>query len=330
MVGSDDSRATWSWRPPAHLRAVVSLFVVFLTACTAGGSSSVGPSTSQEHSPSAIWTPTPGERWQYQLQSHKGAFPSTGGINVDICEVPFAAGACVRPTVFDIDLYANLETGELNTAAVAAIHAAGGHAVCYIDAGSIETYRPDYQRFVNFDRSCHGCLIGNPFSKIFNDENYANLNNDQGQRDFMLKMNRARVAKCRQAGFDAVEFDVVDSWQTSASRSGWRISPDTQMIFNRALADIAHDFGMAVGLKNDLDQVSELEPSFDFAINEQCFQYHECDSLDPFVQAGKAVFTVEYRTEPAVFCPKAADTGFSSILKSPSFSLYDEPYTPCR
>ena len=313
-----------------RVRVAILVFVVLLTACTSEGNSAVGSSNPPSASSSGLWKPTPGERWQYQLQSHKGAFPATGGINVDICAIPFTGGSCVRPAVFDIDLYANLDTAALNSAAVDAIHAAGGHAICYIDAGSIETYRPDYQKFVSFDRACNGCLIGNPFSKIFNDENYANLNNDHGQRDFMLKMNRARVAKCKRAGFDAVEFDVVDSWETSASRSGWHISAQTQLIFNRALAGIAHSFGMSAGLKNDLEQVSQLEPSFDFAINEQCFQYHECGNLDPFVQAGKAVFTVEYRTDPATFCAKADELGFSSIVKSPSFSLFDEPYKPCR
>src|SRR5438552_5061760 len=123
MVGSDDPRAARIRRPVDHVRAAVSLFVVLFTACTAGGGSAIGPSTPPGGPRSNIWTPTPGERWQYQLQSHKGAFPSTGGINVDICDVPFAGGSCVRPTVFDIDLYANLKTAELNTAAVAAIHA---------------------------------------------------------------------------------------------------------------------------------------------------------------------------------------------------------------
>jgi hypothetical protein len=305
--------------------------LLFPPACTGAGREPNPPASSSiSPSGSGMWQPTPGERWQYQLQSHDGAFPSTGGINVDICEVPFAGGTCVRPSVFDIDLYADLKTGELNTAAVAAIHASGGHAVCYVDAGSIETYRPDYQRFVEFDHACNGCLIGKPFSKIFNDENYANLNNDQGQRDFMLKMNDARVAKCKEAGFDAVEFDVVDSWQTSADHSGWDISARTQLVFNRALAGIAHDYGMAAALKNDLPQIPQLEPTFDFAINEQCFQYHECDNLSRFVQDGKAVLTVEYRTPLDAFCPKAAKLGFDSILKAPNFSLYDLPYVPCR
>src|SRR2546425_866593 len=85
----------------------------------------------------------------------------------------------------------------------------------------------------SLDRACNGCLIGNPFSKIFNDENWANINNDQGQRDFMLKMNEARVAKCRQAGFDAVEFDVVEAYNSSYRTVGWHISPQTQLIFNK-------------------------------------------------------------------------------------------------
>jgi hypothetical protein len=232
--------------------------------------------------------------------------------------------------VFDIDLYAIGSKPTLNTAAVDAIHAAGGHAICYIDAGSIETYRPDYQRFVAFDRACDRCLIGHPFSKIFNDENWANINNDQGQRDFMLKMNEARVARCEQAGFDAVEFDVVEAYNSGVKTTGWHISPQTQLVYNRALADIAHQHGMAVGLKNDLGQIPALLPEFDFAINEQCFQYNECDNLELFVQAGKPVFQVEYRVPPKEFCPKADAANFNSILKSPHFSLFDTPYTPCR
>ncbi len=48
-------------------------------------------------------------------------------------------------------------------------------------------------------------------------------------------------------------------------------------------------------LKNDLGQVRDLLPYFDAALNEQCFQYDECNRLRPFMSAGKAVFTVEYR-----------------------------------
>ena len=50
------------------------------------------------------------------------------------------------------------------------------------------------------------------------------------------------------------------------------------------LANTAHANGLAIGLKNDLNQVAALQPLFDFAVNEQCVQYSECDMLDPFLQ----------------------------------------------
>ena len=113
-----------------------------------------------------------------------------------------SGGGCVTPEVFDIDLYVDTNvSGEgnfvVNTAAVDAIHAAGGHAICYIDAGDAETYRPDYQRFVDFDEACDGCLIGNPFSQVFPDEFFLNINNDEGQRAFILQVNRDRRAEVR-------------------------------------------------------------------------------------------------------------------------------------
>ena len=34
---------------------------------------------------------------------------------------------------------------------------------------------------------------------------------------------------------------------------------------------------------------------FDWALNEQCFQYQECGLLTPFRNAGKAVMNIEYK-----------------------------------
>ena len=68
---------------------------------------------------------------------------------------------------------------------------------------------------------------------------------------------------------------------------------------------------------------------------EECFQYHFC-SGDPspgevaFVEAGKAVFEVEYRLTRDEFCPDAETLGFNSIKKSRNYSLFATPYHPCR
>lgn len=40
----------------------------------------------------------------------------------------------------------------------------------------------------------------------------------------MLKMNEARVAGCSEAGFDGVEFDVVEAYTSGRAVTGWNIS----------------------------------------------------------------------------------------------------------
>ncbi len=73
--------------------------------------------------------------------------------------------------------------------------------------------------------------------------------------------------------------------------------------------------GFGGRVKNDLGQVKALEPHFDFAINEECFYYDECERLAPFTDAGKAVFHVEYEMPPSEFCDSARALGFSSLKK---------------
>jgi hypothetical protein len=68
------------------------------------------------------------------------------------------------------------------------------------------------------------------------------------------------------------------------------------------------------------------------AINEQCFQYKECNYPPPgypdWVASGKVVFNVEYKLSTGKFCPQANTWTFNSILKDTN--LYDTPWTPCR
>jgi hypothetical protein len=97
-----------------------------------------------------------------------------------------------------------------------------------------------------------------------------------------------------------------------------------QLAFNRNLATLAHSAGLAIGLKNDLDQVAALAPAFDFAVNEQCAQYRECDALRVFTSAGKPVFHAEYDLGTAAFCPVTTPLRFSSIRKHVSLDAFRE------
>lgn len=301
----------------------------------------------------SCWQPPVASRWQYQLQGSVNAagqclYPATGFINTAITGTSSATGQQVAPSVFDIDTYQDGKCytpsnyGVLNTAAVSALHAQGDKAIGYIDAGTAETWRPDYPQYQSFNASCGGCLFGKPVSG-FSDEFWLNVNTNvagtnpntgqtQTAQQFILDELAARLAKARSAGADAVEFDDVDAYQ---NKTGLAISAATQEQFDAAIANLAHTAGLAAGLKNDLGQAGDLQPYFDFAINEQCWQYRECNFPAPGLQAwpatyGKAVFNVEYKLATAKFCPQAnsASYNFNSILKDAN--LYDIPYTPCR
>jgi hypothetical protein len=247
------------------------------------------------------WKPPVGARWQYQLN---------GKIRTDLCVVPVSGGACVRPEVYDVDLY-NMDGTALNTVSVAQIHAAGAHAVCYVSAGSFESFRPDAAAFPT---SVKGKSNGWPGEKWL----------DIRQIPVLLPIIAARVDLCVAAGFDAVEFDNVDGYTND---TGFPLTASDQFAYNWVLTYVAHARGLSVGLKNDVEQAEALQPYFDFAINEQCAQYSECGVYDSWTAAGKAVLQVEYTKKPATFCPAAQVGGRSTIKKG--LALKAKPWAPC-
>jgi hypothetical protein len=280
-----------------------------------GAALALGLNPLQAHATTLKWVPPQTIRWQYQLQPNSTGAGSAGGISVGLCQTPYTGGSCVTPQVYDIDLYGP-DGKTVNTPAVSAIHAAGAHAVCYVDAGTWENWRPDASSFPTSDKGKN--VSGWAGEKWL----------DIRDTTHLLPIIQARVAKCRSGGYDAVEFDNVDGYQNP---TGFPLTSAQQLTFNKGLAKIAHDDGLAAGLKNDLGQVTSLVSSFDFAINEECQYNSECASLDPFLSAGKAVLQVEYTDDGASagdFCPPADEAGRNAILKQ--LDLHATPWTPCE
>jgi hypothetical protein len=185
-----------------------------------------------------------------------------------------APDASLAVSVHDTDL------DDTSAAAIAALRAAGRRVVCYFSAGSAEQWRADFAQFQPAD-------LGKPLSgwpgEFWIDTRSANV------RQIM----RARLDLARDKGCDGVDPDNVDGY---ANPTGLPLSPATQLDYNRFLAAEAHARGLAVGLKNDVEQLAELAPDFDFAINEQCNEYRECAGYAPaFVAQGKPVVNIEYR-----------------------------------
>lgn len=276
------------------------------------------------------WHPTGALRHQFQLQGVPERFCSTGGYNTHV-DGPSFLGEIVSPDVYAIDLYAdegacpNYKPGTLNSDAVAALHARGKRAIAYISIGAWESYRPDAERFVAFDRDCGGCLLGNSYFGS-EDSRWFNLNNNHGQRDFLYRMMAIRILKAKRAGFDAVYFDITDGFNND---TGFNISARTQLLYNSTLLNLAHVAGLAAGLNYDILQVRQLEPYEEFHIDESCWVFSECYYFDPVRLAHKPVFEIEYVSDPATVCPQANQlSNFLTVFKT--FDLFDFPWQPCR
>jgi hypothetical protein len=202
--------------------------------------------------------------------------------------------AALNVQVYNIDLF------DTPASTIAQLHADGKKAVCYFSAGSVERWRADARRF---PRSTKGRNL-----KGWAGEKWLDIR----RLDILMPIMADRIALAAQKGCDAVDPDNVDGY---TNRTGFPLTYDDQLRYNRALADAAHAANLAVSLKNDLDQVQDLLPYVDFAVNEECFDSGECDLLQPFVAAGKPVFGVEYKMRTTRFCPQANRMNFDFLRK---------------
>jgi hypothetical protein len=273
------AKAVWAGAAPAVLAALVALAL-------APAGASARPLASG--SPGAVpgWWQLPARlTWYWQLQ---------GMVNNG---EPVAA--------YDIDGFEN------GAAEVAVLHARGTRVICYVDVGTAERFRPDYQLF---PASVLGRSNGWPGERWL----------DIRRLDVLEPIMAARLRMCAEKGFDAVEPDNIEAF---SNRSGFPITAQEQLTFNEWVAQEAHALGMAVLQKNDGEQASTLAPHFDGALSEQCNQYRECASFAPYLAAGKPVLNAEYHLSGSRFC--AADIAAGIMGARFNLALNGRLFAPC-
>ncbi|HYN93804.1 MAG TPA: endo alpha-1,4 polygalactosaminidase [Pilimelia sp.] len=210
----------------------------------------------------------------------------------------------VAAAVYDVDAV------ETTRAQVATLHAKRRKVICYVNAGAWENWRPDRGRFP-------AAVLGKPLDG-WAGERWLDIR----RWDVLQSIMKARLQVCAAKGFDGVEPDNVDGY---ANRSGFPLTGRDQLTYNRRVAALAHSLGLAVGLKNDVEQAAALAPAFDFAVNEECAAYRECAALKVFIAAGKPVFHVEYALATTAFCPTTRALRFSSMRKGWSLGRWRQP-----
>lgn len=207
-------------------------------------------------------------------------------------------------TGYDVELY-DIDLFDTDAQVIDDLKAQGRLVICYFSAGSWEDWRDDADDFEQ-------AALGNPLDG-WPGEKWLDV-----RASSLEAVMEARLDLAAEKGCDGVEPDNVDGY---VNDSGFPLSGNDQLAYNRFLASAAHERGLLIGLKNDLDQISELVAAFDFAVNEECYEYDECERLTPFIDAKKPVLHAEYSETlvsdaeaRTLFCDEMVALGLSSMV----------------
>jgi hypothetical protein len=202
--------------------------------------------------------------------------------------------------LYDIDLF------DSNASLIASLKNDGKKVICYFSAGSYENWREDKNVFPI-----------DTLGKIMDgweSEKWLDIRDEA-----LAPIMRARLDLAVQKGCDGVEPDNMDGYTND---TGFSLTASDQLAYNKFIANEARVRGLSVGLKNDLNQIVELEPYYDFSVNEQCHEFDECDKLLPFINANKPVFNAEYAqkyidnnfNERDTLCSHSINLGFKTLI----------------
>ncbi|MHC9045572.1 endo alpha-1,4 polygalactosaminidase [Microbacterium saperdae] len=155
---------------------------------------------------------------------------------------------------------------------------------------------------------------------------------DEALLDTSTAERRERIAAqiipwiegCAEDGFDAVEFDNLDSY----TRSDDALSLDDNLALATLFVDAAHGAGLAAGQKNAAEDAVMLHDraGFDFAVTEECAVFEECGVYAAVY--GEHVIDIEYSDElPRSFADMCADpeSPASMVLRDRDLVTPDDP-----
>lgn len=215
---------------------------------------------------------------------------------------------------YDVEMY-DVDLFDTTDAELEALRKSHRLVICYISAGTWENWRTDAHKFPNES-------LGNPLAN-WPGEKWLDIRHPE-----VRKIMSSRIELAVQRGCDGIEPDNIDGY---SNNNGLGLTAENQIQYNIWLTNEAHLRNLSIGLKNDVEQVEQLESYFDWALSESCLKYHECDAFKPFLQNNKAVFHVEYvsrksrgqklKTKVCKKIPK----GFSTLIKLRNLNKWSLP-----
>ena len=192
---------------------------------------------------------------------------------------------------YDVDLY-HIDLLDTDIQTIKRLKDSDKKIICHFNAGIYENWQEDAEDFPEE-------TLGSNIDKT-EEEKWLDISSPT-IRPIMI----ARLELAKQKGCDGVVPGKIDGYDYD---TGFDISAYQQIQYNLFLSEEAHKRGLSIGLRNDLNQIKDLEPYFDFAVNEECYVDKECNYLNQFIYNNKPVFHVEYANVYKNNTNKARDT----------------------
>ncbi|MGW8529778.1 MULTISPECIES: endo alpha-1,4 polygalactosaminidase [Nocardiopsidaceae] len=163
------------------------------------------------------------------------------------------------------------------------------YSICYVNGfqtqpGDLEWWLLEHPDLILRDASGEPVVDpGWPAERILD-------TSDEDKRADIAEILAETIATCAEKGFDAVEFDNLDS----DLRSQGLLTQDHNLALATELVALANGHGMAAGQKNaaEVTERGRDEVGFEFAVAEDCAVWSECSAYTGVY--GDDVIAVEY------------------------------------
>ncbi len=165
--------------------------------------------------------------------------------------------------------------------------ASGLFTICYVNGFQIQAEEASFWQTQHPDLILHDSS-GNPVVDTQWNEMLIDVSTAD-KRTAVAAIVDGWIDGCKQAGFNAVEIDNLDSY----TRSQDLLTADDAIAAMRLFADHAHGAGLPAAQKNSADLVvRKAEMATDFAVAEECDAFGECDRYT--AGYGDHVLVIEY------------------------------------
>ncbi|WP_137933091.1 endo alpha-1,4 polygalactosaminidase [Mesorhizobium comanense] len=162
--------------------------------------------------------------------------------------------------------------------------ASGLYSICYVNGFQTQPATQWPADLLVADRA--GQPLADP---DWPDEYLLNISSQKLRQRILGRLTET-ISRCARAGFNAAEFDNLDSY----TRSKGALKKADALALALLLVRTAHESGLAAGQKNtpQLTEKDRQGIGFDFAIAEECHRYDECKAYTRFY--GNKVIDIEY------------------------------------